>query len=920
MTLMARFVALVGTLLWSAASFALPSTAFYYGNGPLPSGFKNFDWIIVNPGPSRLPSSFAANQTPFAYASIGETVPSNKNYEQIPHSCDMGTNPQWGGKIINLSSAACRSDVIEDIINPLWHQGYHAFFLDTLDSYKLATKTPEERAAQRAGLVTLIHTIKKSYPSVKLIANRGFSVFPEIKNDLVAVVAESLFNEWNQSKHDYQKVPDDTRKALTEKLNAVKSSGLPVIVIDYLPPLLQRTGWWKDAQKIKSLGYIPYVTDGSLTAVGAGLIEPLPRHILMLYSSNDSEENSSAFSAGVMPIEYLGYIPVLHRLNESLPPAPQAGEYAGVIVWSDGATVKDPSAFSHWIDDCKKQGIPLLFIGGFSANGNPLVYQTLGLKSSSSATPATPATPATLKVTSQSREFGYEIPVKPKIRDFRSLEAPANSQVWLGLQSNSGAQEDAAAITNWGGYAVAPYVLRTLPNKDTRWVINPFALYRNTLRLPEMPVPDTTTESGRRLFMAHTDGDGFVSRADFPPYHIAGETYMHRILERYKLPFTGSVIVGDLLPGDRGLYPALAPLGDKIAREVFKLPYVEIGSHMWSHPFNWPAIEAGKNYPGINLPVPGYHFSPYMEAVGAAKWIDKHLAPPDKRVVIDQWSGDCEPDAQVVGLAYQAGLMNINGGTSFISKKDPSITAVPPIGIFRGSYLQVFAPDANEDYFTNQWQGPFWGFENVIQTFEMTNKPHRLKPIDIYTHWYTGTKLASLAALEKVYNWVLKQPITPIYIADYSHIAINFFKIQVARQDDGFLIQGVGALREMRMPTALGYPNIAESQNVAGFNKSPNGNWYVHLTAKPSAYIALTSGRETKQAYIESANAPITRFKAQNNGFSAELKGNVPVQIQMENVHGCVATLNDHRADISQNGNITSRSKNITISVDCGQK
>jgi hypothetical protein len=58
-----------------------------------------------------------------------------------------------------------------------------------------------------------------------------------------------------------------------------------------------------------------------------------------------------------------------------------------------------------------------------------------------------------------------------------------------------------------------------------------------------------------------------------------------------------------------------------------------------------------------------------MEAVGAAKWIDKHLAPPDKKVVIDQWSGDCEPDAQVVGLAYKAGLMNINGGESLSAKK-----------------------------------------------------------------------------------------------------------------------------------------------------------------------------------------------------------------------------------------------------------
>ncbi|EQD40983.1 hypothetical protein B1B_14721, partial [mine drainage metagenome] len=268
-----------------------------------------------------------------------------------------------------------------------------------------------------------------------------------------------------------------------------------------------------------------------------------------------------------------------------------------------------------------------------------------------------------------------EARVRPNRREFLQVAAPSGSRVWLRLRSDSGQVEDAVAITPWGGYVLPPYLLTALPDGKMRWLVDPFRLYRAALHLPRMPVPDTTTESGRRLFMAHTDGDGFLSRAQFPPYHIAGEVYMHRIVERYKLPFTGSVIVGDLLPGNHGLYPALAPLGSNIARQLFRLPYVEIGSHMWSHPFDWPVIETGKNLPGNNLPVPGYTFSPYMEAVGAARWIDAHLAPPGKKVVIDQWSGDCDPDAQVVGLAYGAGLMNINGGTAYISRKNPSVTA-----------------------------------------------------------------------------------------------------------------------------------------------------------------------------------------------------------------------------------------------------
>ncbi len=900
---------LLGIFMGIATAFANPSVGFYYGNGPLPSGFQDFDWVVVNPGPERLPGTFKSHQTPFAYISVGETVPGNDAYHDLPSNCSMGTDSHWGGKIINLGDARCRAYLLHNVVDPVWQKGYHAFFLDTLDAYELVSKTPGALSAQRLGLIAFIKALKTAHPAAQLITNRGFSVFPKVRKDIVAVAAESLFNAWDQATRQYQPVKKDTREALLKELDRVKAAGTPVIVIDYLPIRIGRADWWKAAQKITHLGFIPYVTNSDLTAVGAGLREPMPRHVLMLYDRGQKEEDSSAFSAGVMPLEYLGYIPDLRPFSKPVPPAPHAGEFAGVIVWSDGEPVKNLRAYHQWLQKCRAAGIPVLFVGNFATSGNDTLYRGFDM-----ATPGD-TLPANVQIQHQSPYLGYEMPIRARARDFVGLRAPANSRVWLSL-TGDGATEDAAAITPWGGYILAPYVLETLPNQDSRWLVDPFALYREALRLPQMPVPDTTTESGRRLFMAHIDGDGFVSRADFPPYHIAGEVYMHRILERYRLPVTGSIIVGDLLPGDRGLYPAMAPLGVKIARAIFKLPYTEIGSHMWSHPFDWPALEAGKDYPDINLPVPGYHFSPYMEAVGAAKWINKHLAPPDKKVVIDQWSGDCEPDAQVVSLAYEAGLMNINGAPSYISKKDPSVTAVPPIGIHRGPYLQVFAPDANEDYFTNQWLGPFWGYENVIQTFEMTNTPHRLKPIDIYTHWYTATKLASLAALEKVYAWVLRQPITPVYVDDYARIALNFFTLHVARQADGFWIGDADALREMRMPPALGRPNIAASSGVAGYNRSPNGNWYVHLDGRGSAYLSLAPGTGD-QAYIESANAPIVGFDPMGRGFTARLKGYVPIRIQLKNAQGCTTTVNGKSIVASALGDIRVANQNANLRVRC---
>lgn len=887
-----------------------PSIGFYYGDGAAPAAFQDFNWIVVNPGKQRLPTDFSPQQKVFAYVSIGETTPGDPRYADLPGDCVLGQNPAWGGKIINLAHAECRSYLLQKVINPVWKQGYHGLFLDTLDAYESVSKGTA-RQEQEQGLVQLIKAIKAAHPNMMLLANRGFAVLPKIHQDLTGVLAESLFHAWDQSTQTYHSVPVDQQQELIKELHKVQSYNLPAFVIDYLPPKLNRAGWWRDAQKIRSLGFIPYVTNAQLTAIGAGLREPMPRHVLILYNSNDPEKYGTAFANGVTPLEYLGYIPVFRRLSQSLPNKPVPGEYAGVIVWSDGDPIDDVSGLSHWLRQAKAQGIPILLLRDFQDDLDPSVYQDLQMLKPESTTTSS------VQIRSAGKQMNYEMKTHPNSRNFLKTTAPQGSIVWLRLQDDSGAVEDAVAITPWGGYDLAPYLLTTLPNKDTRWLVNPFELYRKAFHLPKMPVPDTTTESGRRLFMAHTDGDGFVSRAQFPPYHIAGEVYMHRILEKYKLPFTGSIIVGDLLPGNRGLYPALAPLGTRVAQQVFRLPYVEIGSHMWSHPFNWPAIEAGKDFPGINLPVPGYKFSPYMEAVGAAEWIDRHLAPPGKKVVIDQWSGDCKPDAQVLGLAYSAGLMNINGaGNSHISKKNPSITAVPPIGIFRGKWLQVSAPDADEDYFTNQWRGPFWGYINVIQTFEMTNKPHRLEPINIYTHWYTATKLASLAALEKVYGWVLKQSITPVYAANYGYIANNFFTVHIARQGDGFWIGDATALRELRMPKSLGFPDIQSSQGIAGYNDTPNGRFYVHMDGQTSVYLALqpTAG---KSPYIVSANAPISSFVVSPTGFDAQLRGYVPVNLQLANAQSCKVELNDQEVKMDPSSTFQRSAHAVHVHVHC---
>jgi hypothetical protein len=288
-----------------------------------------------------------------------------------------------------------------------------------------------------------------------------------------------------------------------------------------------------------------------------------------------------------------------------------------------------------------------------------------------------------------------------------------------------------------------------------RWAVNPVAFFRAALRSDrgDGPVPDVSTESGRRLLLVHMDGDGFASQAELPGTPLASEVMLKEFLERYRWPSTVSIIEGEV--GARGLYAALTPLMEKTARQIFALPHVEMASHTYSHPFFWADAELGRAREGraMGLRIPGYQYNAAREISGARDYINT-LAPPGKQTRVVLWSGDTQPLETPVRLAYQAGLLNMNSGNTWISKAEPSLTLVGPLGMMKGDWFQVYAPMQNENVYTNNWTGPFYGFERVIETFEMTDTPRRLKPVNIYYHTYIASKRASIASLHKVYGWI----------------------------------------------------------------------------------------------------------------------------------------------------------------------
>ncbi len=899
---------------WMAASTAwggqtLRSAAFFYGAHPPVNELKAFDAVVVDPDSGLTPATYGSGPSRlFAYVSVGEVAPGRSYAKQMNPDWLIGENKSWKSSVVDVSSPAWQSFFLDKVIEPLWQAGYRGFFLDTLDSYQLAAKK-EDLPRMEAGLVAVIRAIRQRHPEARLILNRGFEIFERVKDMVFAVTAESLFQNFNPATGKYGEVSPNDREWLLSKLNEVKKAGVPVISIDYVPPgkrdLARQT-----AEKIKALGFIPWVADKDLASLGVSAVEVMPRRILGIYDGDEADDPvySELHRFAVMPLNYLGYQVDLCDVRKGLPPEVLSGRYAGVVIWLFSSNSGDKNGLKEWVLRCVSEGVPVVFLDRFGVALDGSFLRALGLELQSPKQITPP-----LKIVQKDTRVGFEQQPLPQIDNFVPLRLTTGNSL-LKIVSGNGVVSDAVAITPWGGYALHPYVVSSLSEEETPWSVDPFRFFKDALRLPEMPVPDTTTENGVRLLLSHIDGDGFESMAEWPGGRLAAVEMREKILKRYRFPIAVSIITG--ITASNGLYPKKSSEFERVARSIFALPWVEAASHAYSHPFYWQKILAGQEGTDYNLKIPGYRFSIQDEIEGSINYINK-LLPPGKRAALFLWTGDCTPGADAIEETYRVGIGNLNSGDTLMTESNRSVTNVAPLGVEKNGWFQIFAPNQNENVYTNEWKGPFYGFRRVIETFRLTDSPRRLKPVNIYYHFYSATKEASLNALRSVYDWAERQKLFSIFASEYVEKVLDFNRTVIARDGSGWLVRNSGKLRELRIPRNMGYPDLTASSNVAGFNDHGDSR-YIHLLPGGDSRVQFQPAAP-RSPYLISAGGYLEAMERRGRGIKFSFKGYTPFTVRLGSASGCryAKGANAVRTGVANELVVDVAEGNHAVAIDC---
>ncbi len=658
---------------------------------------------------------------------------------------------------------------------------------------------------------------------------------------------------------------------LKKDIKEIESLGLDIIDIEFEFEENLKKNSEKIIKKIKNKKMIPYITNKTFDIYGKSSKNAIKREIFTLINESKIDRMvQSPHQHGALPLEYMGYIQTLYDINKGLPDTNKMDRYAGVLIWLD-INYSDSSKFIKWIKSLINRNIKVVFMGNFGVNIDKFLLKQLNIEIIDSDHTIT----SRKRIITQDEMIGFES--EPSLNENSLYLVPKKAKPLYTYEDTHHLKSVPSAITQWGGYVMYESLMVEF-NEENLWVIDPFKFFKEAFRLKTLLVPDTTTENGNRFLFTHIDGDGIMNYVESNPKLVSGDIILKEILKKYKIPHSVSVIGAEIDPA--GLFPKLSERLINVAKEMYKLDNVEAVTHTFTHPFKWDKIVNNHLKKKYRLKVKHYDFSLEREITQSLDEINKDLVPPNRpKAKTVFWTGNCMPQINALELVYKNRFLNINGGDTFITNANPWLSNIAPIGLERGDYYQIYTGAQNENIYTHDWLGPFWGFKKVVQTFKLTNSPRRFKPIDIYYHLYSGSKIASLNALKYVFDWAIKQDVIPIYTSTYILKAMDYFTVSLANNKNSWLIDGMQNLRTVRLEEEKGSINFKKSTTALGLKHFEN-HTYISLDNNFKHFIKIDTKKSYQnKTYLISSNAKIEEYNYDRKNKKMVFKGEVDLKL-----------------------------------------
>lgn len=236
----------------------------FYGDRADLSSFAGYDVVVLDPHfTGDVAAINAAGSITLGYLSLGEFSNRSPFFSRLnDQAALMHENPNWPGTyVVDARRGSWRRLILEDLIPAILARGFKGLFLDTIDALAQAENADfRANAGMRDAGIQLIRAIRRAYPDVPIMMNRGYAILPEVADYIDALLAESLVTTYDFQTQTYHWQTDDDVQRQMAMLQPAREARqpIPIYSLDYWNPT-DRASLDRIYQMERALGHAPYV-------------------------------------------------------------------------------------------------------------------------------------------------------------------------------------------------------------------------------------------------------------------------------------------------------------------------------------------------------------------------------------------------------------------------------------------------------------------------------------------------------------------------------------------------------------------------------------------------------------------------------------------------------------------------------------
>ena len=276
---------LLGSLAWARAALLAatagpaaaragrrdPRLLVYYGSAGQ-AAIAHYDIAVLDSAiAADLQASCAPGGLLLGYLSLGE-VHGGRDYAPAlqREGLLLEPNPNWPeARLLDLRAPRWRERVVEELVPGILARGFGGLFFDTLDNAEaLERRDPARFAGMTEGAAELVRAVRRRFPRVPLMLNRGYAVLPRIAGQFDMLLGKSVRATFDAAAGTYRLMPPDGYAWQVEQMRAAqrRDRQLRLFSLDYWDPE-DREGCARLYATQRANGFLPYVATFDLTRI-----------------------------------------------------------------------------------------------------------------------------------------------------------------------------------------------------------------------------------------------------------------------------------------------------------------------------------------------------------------------------------------------------------------------------------------------------------------------------------------------------------------------------------------------------------------------------------------------------------------------------------------------------------------------------